>query len=260
VERAGKHGKPVIGVTPLGVEKTYDDSATFVVYGAYGAMVRAVTAAGGIPLVIPPESGDVADVLDALDGLLVTGGDDIDPARYGDPEVHPRTTGIDPLRDDLEVALVRGAIDRDLPMLCICRGIQLLNVALGGTLLQDIPSQYATDIIHEQTRAGVDEADPQHTVTVTPGSLLARTYGADEIAVNSLHHQGLRDIAPVLSVNAVAPDEIVEAVSLERAGAAWTLGVQWHPELMFERYEEHLKPFAALVQAAAPRRGTPSMS
>jgi putative glutamine amidotransferase len=251
--RVRRARKPVIGVTPLGVEKTYDDSATFVVYGAYGAMVRAVTAAGGIPLVIPPESGDVKDVLDAIDGLLVTGGDDIDPARYGDTEAHPRTSGIDALRDALELDLVRGAIEREMPMLCICRGIQLLNVALGGTLLQDIPSQYPTEIVHEQTKVGVAEEDPQHSVRVTPGSLLARTYGVETLEVNSLHHQSLRDIAPDLTVNAVAPDEIVESVSLDRDGAAWTLGVQWHPELMFERYDEHLKPFTALVEEASRR-------
>jgi putative glutamine amidotransferase len=251
--QVGRARKPIIGVTPLGVEKTYDDSATFVVYGAYGAMVRAVTAAGGIPLVIPPESGDVSDVLDAIDGLLVTGGDDIDPARYGDSELHPRTSGIDPLRDELELDLVRGAIERDMPMLCICRGIQLLNVALGGTILQDIPDQYATDIVHEQTKAGVAEEDPQHTVTVTPGSLLERIYGTATIDVNSLHHQTLRYIAPDLTVNAVAPDEIIEAVALERDGAAWTLGVQWHPELMFERHDEHLRPFTALVEEASRR-------
>ena len=155
-------------------------------------------------------------------------------------------------RDALELALVKQAVEQDIPMLCICRGIQVLNVALGGTLIQDIPGQYASEIEHAQQRAGIQKEEPGHTVRVTPGSLLARTYGAETIEVNSFHHQALRDIAPELEINAVSPDEIVESVA--RPASGWMLGVQWHPEMMFRAHPEHLKPFAALVGEAAKRK------
>lgn len=243
--------KPIIGITPSPVEDVQPHGA-FTRYAMSSTYTEAVEAAGGVPLVIPPQIGNIDEIIAAIDGLLLSGGADVDPARYGDDAVHERTYGIHPLRDELEIALVRRAVADDIPMLCICRGIQVLNVALGGTLIQDIPDQYATEIEHAQHRTGIPHSEPGHTVSVTPGSLLADTYRLAEIAVNSFHHQALRDIAPDLTVTGVAPDEIVESVS--HPASSWILGVQWHPEMMFRAHPEHLRPFEGLVHQAAARR------
>lgn len=247
--------KPVIGVTPTPMEDT-QSHGTFTRYAIATTYTDAVEAAGGVPLVIPPQAGNIDEILSRIDGLLLSGGGDIDPALYGDDTVHEATYGIHPGRDALELALAREAVARDIPTLCICRGIQVLNVALGGTLIQDIPYQYSTEIEHRQQEAGIRKEDPGHTVAVTPGSLLEQTYEAETIDVNSFHHHGLKDVALGLSVDAVAPDEIVEAVSSENG--QWILGVQWHPEMMFREHPEHLKPFKSLVEQAAAKRQSPA--
>jgi putative glutamine amidotransferase len=243
--------KPIIGITPSPMEDK-QEHGTFTRYAMATTYTEAVEAAGGVPLVIPPQAGNIDEILSVVDGLLLSGGGDIDPAIYGDSEVHEETYGIHDGRDALELALVKQAVAQDIPMLCICRGIQVLNVALGGTLIQDIPGQYSSEIEHAQQRAGIQKDEPGHTVRVTPGSLLARTYGAESIEVNSFHHQALRDIAPDLEINGVSPDEIVESVA--RPASGWMLGVQWHPEMMFRAHPEHLKPFAALVGEASKRK------
>jgi putative glutamine amidotransferase len=245
------HRKPIIGITPSPAEDV-QPHGTFTRYAMSSTYTEAVEAAGGVPLVIPPQSGNVEEIVAAIDGLLLSGGADVAPQRYGDESIHERTYGIHPLRDELELALVKRAVAADVPVLCICRGIQVLNVALGGTLIQDIPDQYSSDIEHSQHRAGIANSESGHTVAVTPGSLLADVYGSTSIEVNSFHHQALRDVAPELQVNAVAPDEIVESVS--RPASSWVLGVQWHPEMMFRAHPEHLKPFEALVTNASKRR------
>jgi putative glutamine amidotransferase len=239
--------KPVIGITPSPMEDM-QEHGSFTRYAAATTYTEAVEAAGGVPLVIPPQVGNIDEILAVVDGLLLSGGADIDPARYGDTDVHPKTYGIHHLRDETELELVRQAVARDIPMLCICRGVQVLNVALGGTLIQDIADQYPSDIQHRQQDAGIAKEEPGHTVIAQAGSLLAETYGATTIHVNSFHHQALKDVAPELAVDAVAPDEVVEAV--HRPGSAWVLGVQWHPEMMFRAHPEHLKPFTALVRHA----------
>lgn len=246
--------KPVIGITPSPMEDS-QSHGTFNRYATATTYTEAVEAAGGVPLIIPPQTGNIAEILSVVDGLLLSGGGDIDPALYGDDTRHEKTYGIHAGRDDLELALAREAVARDIPLLCICRGIQVLNVAMGGTLIQDVPDQYSTEIEHAQQNAGIRKEDPGHTVAVTPGSLLERTYEAATIEVNSFHHQALKDVAPGLSIDAVAPDEIVESVSA--ASNRWILGVQWHPEMMFREHPEHLKPFQALVEQAASSRQTP---
>jgi putative glutamine amidotransferase len=243
--------KPIIGITPSPMEDT-QEHGTFTRYAMATTYTEAIEAAGGVPMVIPPQRGNIDEIISIIDGLLLSGGADIDPARYGDEELHPSTYGVNPLRDELEIDLARAAVARSIPTLCICRGIQVLNVALGGTLIQDVPDQYPSSVQHRQHDAGIPKEEPGHTVSVVPGSLLADTYGADTIAVNSFHHQALRDIAPGLYVNATSPDELVESVSLPDSG--WMLGVQWHPEMMFRAHSEHLKPFEALVQKARARR------
>jgi putative glutamine amidotransferase len=242
--------KPVIGITPSHMREalahgTFDRHVLSVNY------TNAVIAAGGIPIVLPPQDDHADALLDRLDGLLLSGGADIDPAVYGDTEVHPTTYGIHPPRDRFEFALLHGALERDLPILCICRGIQVLNVGLGGTLYQDVADQYGTAIQHRQQEAGIEAAEPGHAVAATAGGLLADVYGAAEVPTNSFHHQAVKDVAPDLRVEGVAEDGLIEAVSLPTR--SFVLGVQWHPEMMFERHAEHLAPFARLVEVATVR-------
>jgi putative glutamine amidotransferase len=239
--------KPIIGITPSpsSLERSH---GAFHIYGIADTYTTAVEAAGGVPLVIPPQDGNAERIIDVLDGLLLSGGGDLDPARYGDGEVHPTTYGIHNGRDQLELALARLAFARDIPTLCICRGIQVLNVAFGGTLYQDVADQHSASIQHQQQQNGIVKHDPSHTVAVEPGSLLARVYGALEIEVNSFHHQGIRQLGEGLSAAGTAPDSLVEAI--EHPGHRWMLGVQWHPEMMFREHVEHLRPFQALVEAS----------
>jgi putative glutamine amidotransferase len=242
--------KPVIGITPSPIEDQ-QPHGLFYRYALSTNYSEAVEAAGGIPIILPPQQGNVDEILDMVDGLLLSGGGDVRPDRYGDAYVHNKTYGIHDLRDELELQLVRGAIERDLPMLCICRGIQVLNVALEGTLIQDIAGEYGTQIEHRQHENGISSSEPSHEVRAERDSLLADVYEADTIQTNSFHHQALKDISPELRTIATAPDGIIESV--ERPDSKWVLGVQWHPEMMFEAHPEHLKPFKGLVQAAIER-------
>jgi putative glutamine amidotransferase len=170
-------------------------------------------------------------VLAECDGLLLTGGADVDPQEYGDVERHP-TLCVDPARDAYELVLVRAALVRGRPLLAICRGIQILNVATGGTLFQDLPSQRPSTVNHR-----VKEPPDQlaHMVTVTPGSRLAALLGTAataEIQVNSRHHQAVNVVAPGFAAVATAPDGLVEGI--EHVGSAFCVGVQWHPENFWE--------------------------
>ena len=243
--------KPVIGITP---SPTVDElgHGTFERYAMSRPYVDAVLAAGGVPVVLPPQEENAETLVKMLDGLLLSGGGDVEPARYGEETVHPTTYGVHPLRDRFEEALLKEALERDLPVLCICRGIQLLNVALGGTLVQDVSDQVAGAVEHRQQEAGLKTDDIGHEVTVVPGSILADVFGSERIGVNSYHHQVIRDVAPDLEVAATGPDGVIEGVALR--DKPFVVGVQWHPELMFERHEEQLRPFAALVEAAGARR------
>ena len=182
-----------------------------------------------------------------VDGLILSGGSDLDPSRFGDTEVHPETYDIIPERDEAELILARMALERDIPVLGICRGIQVLNVAMGGSLYQDVASQYPTSLAHRQQEAQIPADEPGHSVTVLAGSLLERVYGAGPISVNSFHHQAVRDTAPGMVASGLADDGLIEAIELP--SASFALGVQWHPELMFERSRPHLAVFSAVVQA-----------
>lgn len=247
--------KPVIGITPS--PSTLERShGLFNLYGIADTYTTAVESAGGIPLVIPPQDGNIPRLAEIVDGLLITGGGDIDPALYGDSDVHPTTYGIHPGRDTLEFGLLREAIDREIPTFCICRGIQVLNVVLGGTLYQDIAEQYSSKVQHQQQRDGIAKEEPGHNVDVSPGSLLEKVYEASRVEVNSFHHQGIKQLGNGLVTIATAPDGIVEGVELP--GHPWLLGVQWHPEMMFTVHTEHLKPFQGLVRAAASRNAVPA--
>ena len=193
------------------------------------AYATALIRAELVPLVVPPllDPARAGAVLDRVAGLVLTGGDDVDPARYH-AAPHPRLEETDPARDAVEVALIAAARERRLPMLAICRGIQILNVALGGTLYQDLPSERPGPIDH------ADETG-RHSLRVEPDSLLHRTIRTRQASVNSRHHQAIRDLAPPLRATAWADDGVIEGVEWANgsgggAWGAWTLAVQWHPE------------------------------
>jgi len=215
------------------------------------AYTAALERVGLVPLVIPPLSAALASViLDGLAGLVVTGGEDVAPARYGEP-AHP-TVEVHEGRDESEIALIIDARRRRLPTLAICRGIQVMNVAFGGTLVQDIPSQRPGTIDHDP---GGDRDDRVHEVRVEPDSRLAGALGADCLTTNSFHHQALALVSDELRVSARSVDGIIEGV--EAADPAWwTLGVQWHPEELVETPEPWDRNlFSAFALALGVERG-----
>lgn len=187
------------------------------------AYAHGLIAAGLAPLVVPPllDPAHAPDVLDAVAGLVLTGGEDVDPARYGEAR-HAKLEETDGARDLVELALYRAARERRLPILAICRGIQLVNVAEGGTLYQDLPSQHPSPVAHAGPRA-------QHALRVEAGSLLERAVG-NPANVNSRHHQAVKALAVTLRAVAWAEDGVIEGVELPDAGTGWLLAVQWHPE------------------------------
>lgn len=215
---------------------------------------QSVLHAGGEARVI--EHGiPVAEALRGVGGLLLTGGDDVAPSRYGEA-THPSTVEVAPERDDFEIALVREARRIGLPILAICRGIQVMNVACGGTLVQDIPTQMGTSTGHAFTVPPHKSFDYAHDIWVEDNSLLMRVMaerlnGSDSCAVNSRHHQAVKDVAPGFKVSATAPDGVIEAI--EDPSARFCLGVQWHPE-NFWRTGEFRPLFEGFLEAAAMGR------
>lgn len=196
------------------------------------AYITALELAGLVPVVVPPllDASAVRAVIAATDGLVLTGGEDVDPALYGQPR-HERLSTVNRPRDETEIALVLAAREARKPVLAICRGPQLLNVALGGTLIQDIASLVPGALAHEP-EGGHDVRDVRtHEVNIEPGSRAAAAVGETRISVNSLHHQSVLDPAPGLRITARAPDGIIEAVESEDDDW-WVLAVQWHPEEM----------------------------
>ena len=185
------------------------------------AYVSAVEHAGGRPLLVPPSEHGVAETLDALDGLILSGGPDLDPALYG-AEPHPATDGPRPERDHAELALLGGALERDLPVLAICRGLEVLNVARGGDLVQHLP-----DVVGDERHRHTPGAFADHDVALEPGSRIQRLLG-DRAPVKSHHHQGVGRVGAGLTAAAWADDGTVEA--LEDASRRFAVGVLWHPE------------------------------
>lgn len=186
---------------------------------------QAITRAGGLPVALPHEPGQAEAYLDQLDGVVVTGGAfDVDPAIFGAEERHPSVTTKD-RRTAFELAITRGAIRRDIPVLGICGGQQLLHVVLGGGLVQHIPDEIVGALAHEQPNP---RDEPGHSVKITPGSLLHKIVKTDELQVNSAHHQAALGAPQGVIINAVAPDGVIEGI--EASGQRFCLGVQWHPE------------------------------
>ena len=221
--------------------------------GVNAAYVDAVTGAGAIPLILSPRIGAdrAGDALAAADALVLSGGEDIAPARYG-AAPSPLIGTVSPERDAFELALFEAARRLRLPTLAICRGIQLVNVALGGTLWRDLPSERGSSIDHDPPAARTART---HAVRLAAGSRTALAVGAERVAVNSFHHQAVKELAPGLVATGWADDGVVEA--LESAdGTQWLVGVQWHPEELQEEGAPDRGLFAALVtEAISARRG-----
>jgi putative glutamine amidotransferase len=231
--------RPVIGIT------AYAENARFGAWDVPTAFVplsyvRAVEEAGGRPLVVPPSEDGVQETLAALDGLILSGGADLDPELYGDA-AHEETFGVDPVRDRGELALLTGALERDLPVLAICRGSQALNVALGGDLEQHIPDLLGHEL-HKETPGTFSD----HPVEVLPGTRLHDVLGG-RTDIKSHHHQGFRRLGAGLREAARADDGTLEAV--EDPSRRFALGVLWHPEA-----DEDRRLFEALVEEAKAYR------
>jgi putative glutamine amidotransferase len=240
--------RPVVGITawPSAVAQGFTDVPVQAVPDDYLEMLGAAgLAALLIPVIGPADSA--ADLVDRVDALLLTGGGDVAPERYA-AQRRPEASGIDDRRDAVEIELVRLARRRGLPILAVCRGIQLLNVALGGTLTQDLPTGDPPRPGHMVRQSWNGAA---HRVAVEPGTLLYRLLGP-EVTVNSLHHQAVETVAPGLQVAARASDGVIEAV--ENTGTRFVVGLQWHPEMLGS---EHAS-FAVFQQFAAAIAGAVS--
>lgn len=241
--------RPNIGITP-DYSANRPDSA-FAYYELKVPYADAVLRAGGLPFVLPysDELACVDAYLDRISGLLVTGGAfDIPPEAYGETA----REGMGPLklsRTAFETALMRGALKRNMPVLGICGGMQLLNVVLGGTLHQDIGREIQGAHEHEQKH---DRTQPQHPVDVREGSLLADAVGRGQLMVNSTHHQAACRMGPQVVVSAVSPDGVVEAI--ESSQYTFALGVQWHPELMLNTVPVNVGVYRAFIQKAREHR------
>lgn len=247
--------KPLVGL-----------SLSFHDFGDYQGVgfQRPIVLAGGIPLTLPRVVEGLDDALDACDGIVLGGGRDIEPHRYGqEPTEHLAPT--EPHRDAFELELVERALERGLPILGMCRGAQILNVALGGTLVQDLtlvpewaehPSDRGWVAWKEVERASLHgepvPAHPRHPIAIEPGSRLHRALGTLEIEVDSFHHQAIDDVAPRLDVVARAPDGVVEAVELD--GDAYVLAVQWELQEEWRVDPRFLELFGDFVEAAAAFR------
>ena len=231
--------RPVVGITTYvtPAKWSYWELDAALVPAAY---VQAVERAGGRPLLIPPSDGGVEETLDAVDGLIFSGGADLDPTLYGQ-EPHAETFGIHQDRDRSELALLEGALERDMPVLAICRGSQVLNVARGGDLVQHLP-----DVVGDEKHKHTPGTFSDHDVTLEEGTKLASVLG-DRAPVKSHHHQGFGRVGEGLRVAALAEDGTVEAV--EDPSHRFALGVLWHPEA-----GEDMKLFEGLVEAAAAYR------
>lgn len=236
-------GQPIIGITCSQKLSSHQRSKGYL----YDEYAVAVSLAGGMPLLIPVSFPlkDLPDLLSRLDGILLSGGGDIAPGLSGN-ENDEYSSNICVSRDTLEQKIVEIAVTRDLPLLGICRGHQMLNVALGGSLYTDIDAQYPTQIRHSQS-ASRSPAYPAHEVNIAADSLLASILGQPTLTVNSRHHQAVKQLAPGLLVTAQASDGLIEAI--EFAGKRFCLGVQWHPESL-QSSEAQRRIFEAFITTA----------
>ncbi len=232
--------KPLIGLTPAHDMESGDVKAR-------PTYMRALKAAGAIPVVMPLDASeeDLKQLSQDLDGFLFTGGPDVHPFLFGE-ETQAHCGNVSPARDQMEICLLPMVMELQKPILGICRGIQVLNIALGGNIWQDIPSQVTRDfpLAHSQP---FSYDMPCHTVALTEGSLLARISESSSIEVNSMHHQAVKDLAPGLIASAYSTDYLIEA--LEMPDYPFFIGVQWHPEYLWEKNKEAFRLFQTFVKA-----------
>ncbi|HLO48859.1 MAG TPA: gamma-glutamyl-gamma-aminobutyrate hydrolase family protein [Kamptonema sp.] len=228
---------PIIGMT------TYSrgPAGEFCLFGTY---IDAVQRAGGIPILLPPNQVDPIRIFDAIDGLILSGGGDINPELYGDSS-HPMVYSVNAERDEFELALAKSAFSANIPILGICRGMQMLNIASGGDLIIHVPDAYGTNVFHR-----IDEptSPVEHYIKLEPNSYLEKIMETTEIPVISWHHQAVGKVAPGWRIAATAPDGLVEAI--EHESHPWMLAVQWHPE-MSPKCSVNSRIFQAFVKAAA---------
>ncbi len=236
--------KPVIGITCVHdwAEGRHRQNDTY---------ISAVSKAGGIPILLPCQidENDIEEHLALLDGLLVSGGPDADPRYFGE-EPSPGLGAVNPRMDEYEIHLIQKALRLNMPILGICRGEQMLNIAAGGTLIQHIPDTVPGALKHRQE---APRHYPTHTVQVTAETTLAAAVGEGSLRVNSFHHQSVGNLAPGFICSAVAPDGIVEAI--ESLRHAYAVGVQWHPEGMWDRELNYDGLFRGFVDAAREYAG-----
>ncbi|MFN8447422.1 MAG: gamma-glutamyl-gamma-aminobutyrate hydrolase family protein [Anaerolineae bacterium] len=235
--------RPLIGITTAEFE---DHGKPY--HRSYARNAWAIKDAGGLPVYIPTglDETTLRDLYERVDAVLLPGGPDVDPAYYGE-ERHPATKIIDDARDTLELTLARWTYEDDRPLFGICRGHQVINVAFGGTLVQDIPSEVVTELPHE-TPDTLPRSTIRHEVTLDPDSRIASILGRTHVAVNSLHHQSVERPAPGVTISGYSPDGIVEA--LEAPDKRFILSVQWHPEDLYGGDEAMRRLFESFVEAA----------
>ncbi|MDD5863753.1 MAG: gamma-glutamyl-gamma-aminobutyrate hydrolase family protein [Firmicutes bacterium] len=226
----------------IGVVSTGDPLARQIFRGDYG---KAVRRAGGIPVFLTWKPKHAAFWAKHLNGFLFTGGGDPDPKYYGQAML-PQCGATNASRDEFELALLKAVISAGKPILGICRGEQILNVALGGTLIQDIPSQ-RPEAAAENHRDNDHRRNPSHPARVLPGTFLHSLFGCEELLTNSIHHQAVDTLAPGMRVCALSPAGIVEGIEAE--DGRFLLGLQWHPEALAAADERMRRPFGALVEA-----------
>lgn len=239
--------KPVIGISSNWGEGT--STSVSLTY------VQSVIRAGGVPMVIPltqdPEL--LAAMLERVDAVIMTGGEDIDPLKWYGEEPLPAMGSIVPDRDEFDILLIKMAVEKNMPVLGICRGHQLMNVAFGGTLIQDIPSQVKGSKVKHSQRA--TSSYGTHTINIEKGSLLNKQIGLEKVAVNSFHHQAVKDLAPGFKATALAVDGVVEAI--EKIGSNRVFGVQFHPEGFTSKgIDTFIGIFRHLVKEAGAYRDT----
>lgn len=227
--------KPIIGILATNCE------------GTQGNYIQAIERAGGCPVVLSrvEHLSTIKSIIQVIDGIIFTGGTDISPLNY---EEMPYTwlESVDPTRDNFELDLAKSILsDTDIPVLGICRGMQILNVVSGGTLYQDLLNQKATEFNHLLTDI-FPRDELSHIVNITNPSKLYDIFQVDKIAVNSFHHQGIKAVGETFEATMISEDNIIEAIEMK--GDRFVIGVQWHPEMLLERYPEYLKLFTSFLE------------